>query len=124
MINNKRAWRAQRKGCHMTEPCYRFENGALYVPREQRQRPDQNTHISGRGGALSGPDAALRPPGRGHPPTATQLEAQPYSVVRRSPDATLEDFKDRASFASARYRQPGATRSLDMLSGQPPEIIR
>jgi hypothetical protein len=25
---------------------------------------------------------------------ATQLEVQPYSVVRRSPDATLEDFKD------------------------------
>src|ERR1700676_3135191 len=51
------------------------------------------------------------------------MEAQPYSVVRRSPDATLEDFNDRASFASARYRQPGATGSLDMLSGHPPEII-
>ena len=56
--------------------------------------------------------------------SATQLEAQPYRVVRRSPDATLEDFKDRASFASVRYRQPGATRGLDILSGHPPEIIR
>ena len=27
-------------------------------------------------------------------------------------------------FASGRYRQPGATRSLNMLSGHPPEIIR
>ena len=42
-------------------------------------------------------------------------------VVRRSP---LEDFKDRAPFASAPDRQPGATRNLDMLSGYPPEIIR
>ena len=46
------------------------------------------------------------------------------TTPRRSPDATLEDFKDRASFASARCRHPGATRSLDMLSGLPPEIIR
>jgi hypothetical protein len=29
-----------------------------------------------------------------------------------------------ASFASARYGQPGAARGLDILSGHPPEIIR
>jgi hypothetical protein len=59
------------------------------------------------------------PVSRGHPTGSTTP-----SVFRRSPDATLEDFKDRASFASARYRQPGATRSFDMLSGHPSEIIR
>jgi hypothetical protein len=33
---------------------------------------------------------------------------------------TLEDFNGRATLTSARCGQPGATRSLDMLSGHPP----
>jgi methylphosphotriester-DNA--protein-cysteine methyltransferase len=48
------------------------------------------------------------------------LDLVPAAVERD----VVRDWCLPASFASARYRQPGATGSLDMLSGHLPEIIR